>query len=164
MLKNKLINSPEWVKTLFAAVAAFSTYLCFYPFRRAYTAATFEDLYYFGIHFKILIITAQVVGFAVSKGIGVKVVSEMKPQNRPRNLLIIIGLSLLCYFFFAITPAPYNLVFMFLASLPLGMVYGVVLGFLELALALKFLSTADQVYHWHILDREVYLALCIAIF
>ncbi|MBP6385475.1 MAG: thioredoxin family protein [Pseudarcicella sp.] len=40
----------------------------------------------------------------------------------------------------------------------------VVLGFLEIALALKFLSTADQVYHWHILDREVYLALWIVIF
>jgi thiol:disulfide interchange protein len=40
----------------------------------------------------------------------------------------------------------------------------VVLGFLELALALKFLSVADQVYHWHILDREIYLALWIAIF
>lgn len=39
-----------------------------------------------------------------------------------------------------------------------------ILGFLELALALKFLSIADQVYHWGILDREVYLALWIAIF
>jgi thiol:disulfide interchange protein DsbD len=40
----------------------------------------------------------------------------------------------------------------------------VILGFLELALALKFLSTADQTYHWHILDREVYLAAWIVIF
>lgn len=40
----------------------------------------------------------------------------------------------------------------------------VVLGFLELALALKFFSTADQVYHWQLLDREVFLALWIAIF
>ncbi|MHA6246857.1 protein-disulfide reductase DsbD family protein [Pontibacter sp. CAU 1760] len=40
----------------------------------------------------------------------------------------------------------------------------VVLGFIELALALKFLSVADQVYHWGILDREVYLALWIVIF
>ncbi|UII80282.1 protein-disulfide reductase DsbD [Flagellimonas sp. CMM7] len=39
----------------------------------------------------------------------------------------------------------------------------VVLGFLELALALKFLSIADQVYHWGILDREVFLAIWIAI-
>ena len=40
----------------------------------------------------------------------------------------------------------------------------VVLGFLELALALKFLSVADQVYHWNLLDREVYLAFWIVIF
>ncbi len=40
----------------------------------------------------------------------------------------------------------------------------VVLGFLELALGLKFLSIADQVYHWGILDREIYLLLWIVIF
>lgn len=39
----------------------------------------------------------------------------------------------------------------------------VVLGFVELALGLKFLSVADQTYHWHILDRETYLAIWIAI-
>ncbi|MCX6283962.1 MAG: thioredoxin family protein, partial [Bacteroidetes bacterium] len=40
----------------------------------------------------------------------------------------------------------------------------VVLGFIEIALGLKFLSIADQTYHWHILDREVYLALWIITF
>ncbi|CAG5012905.1 Thiol:disulfide interchange protein DsbD [Dyadobacter sp. CECT 9275] len=40
----------------------------------------------------------------------------------------------------------------------------VVLGFLELALALKFFSIADQVYHWRLLDREIYLAFWIVIF
>lgn len=40
----------------------------------------------------------------------------------------------------------------------------IVLGFLELALGLKFLSVADQTYHWGILDREIYLALWIVIF
>ncbi|MEM7299386.1 MAG: cytochrome c biogenesis protein CcdA, partial [Bacteroidota bacterium] len=40
----------------------------------------------------------------------------------------------------------------------------VVLGFLELALAMKFLSVADLAYHWGILDREVFIALWIAIF
>lgn len=40
----------------------------------------------------------------------------------------------------------------------------VVLGFVELAFALKFLSIPDQTYHWGILDREVYLALWIVIF
>ncbi len=40
----------------------------------------------------------------------------------------------------------------------------VVLGFVELALALKFLSIVDQVYHWNMLNRDVYLALWIVIF
>jgi thiol:disulfide interchange protein len=40
----------------------------------------------------------------------------------------------------------------------------VILGFIELALGLKFLSMADQTYHWGILDREVYLAFWIVIF
>ena len=40
----------------------------------------------------------------------------------------------------------------------------VVLGFVEVALGLKFLSVADQTYHWGILDREIYLALWIVIF
>lgn len=40
----------------------------------------------------------------------------------------------------------------------------VVLGFIEIALGLKFLSVADQTYHWGILDREVYLAVWIVCF
>ena len=39
----------------------------------------------------------------------------------------------------------------------------VVLGFVELALGLKFLSVADQVYHWHLLDRDIYIGLWIVI-
>ena len=128
---SEIINRSSFNQTLFASVTAFFTYMCFYPFRRAYTAATYEDLVFIGVNFKILIITAQVLGFAVSKGLGIKYVSEMFPEKRSRNLLIMISLSLICYLFFALTSAPYNLFFIFLASLPLGMVYGTILGFLE---------------------------------
>lgn len=40
----------------------------------------------------------------------------------------------------------------------------VVLGFIEAALGLKFLSVADQTYHWGLLDREIYLAIWIVVF
>ncbi|MDB4107596.1 thioredoxin family protein [Bacteroidia bacterium] len=40
----------------------------------------------------------------------------------------------------------------------------VVLGFLELAFGLKFLSVADQTYHWGLLDREIYIGLWVVIF
>jgi len=129
-LQTSLQRNP-WAFQIFASLTAFFTYLCFYPFRRAYTAATYENWLYWGIQFKILMITAQVLGFAVSKGIGVKYVSEMLPENRSKNLIIMLALSWGAYFLFALTPAPYNLAFIFLASLPLGMVYGTILGFLE---------------------------------
>ena len=128
---SKFINKNSFNATFFAAITAFFTYMCFYPFRRAYTAATYEDLSFLGVNFKILMITAQVLGFAVSKGLGIKYVSEMMPKNRSRNLLIMIALSWFFYLFFALVPAPYNLIFIFMASLPLGMVYGTILGFLE---------------------------------
>jgi hypothetical protein len=117
--------------TLFAGVTAFFTYMCFYPFRRAYTAATYDELSFVGLNFKIWMITAQVLGFAVSKGLGIKYVSEMLPAKRSQNLLIMVVISWVCYLFFALVPAPFNLIFIFMASLPLGMVYGTILGFLE---------------------------------
>ena len=40
----------------------------------------------------------------------------------------------------------------------------IVLGFVEIALGLKFLSVADQTYHWHLLDRDIYLAIWIVCF
>ena len=40
----------------------------------------------------------------------------------------------------------------------------VVLGFIEVALGMKFLSVADQTYHWGLLDREIYLAIWIVVF
>ena len=40
----------------------------------------------------------------------------------------------------------------------------VILGFIEVALGFKFLSVADQTYHWHLLDREVYLGIWIVCF
>ncbi len=116
---------------LLAGLSAFFTYLCFYPFRRAYTAATYEDLAYWGVNYKILIITAQVLGFAISKGIGIKIVSELTYEKRAGMLLKITLLSWFFMLFFALVPPPYNLIFVLLASLPLGLFYGIILGFLE---------------------------------
>jgi hypothetical protein len=131
MLKNMINIGSDRKMAILAGLSAFLTYLCFYPFRRAYTAATYQDLIFWGVQFKILIITAQVLGFAISKGIGIKIVSEMKPEHQAVNLLNITALSWFFMLFFALVPPPYNLIFILLASLPLGLFYGIILGFLE---------------------------------
>ena len=102
-----------------------------FGFRKGITAVQFEGVEFGGIDYKIWLITAQVLGYAVSKGIGIKVVSEMQPARRPWYVLGLILLSELALLGFGLVPAPYNIVFLFLNGLPLGMVYGTMLGILE---------------------------------
>ncbi len=117
--------------TLFGATAAFCTYACMYAFRKGITAVTFEGMAFAGISYKIWLITAQVLGYAASKGLGIRFVSEMSPGRRAGNILLLVGVALLALLGFALVPAPYNIIFLFLNGLPLGMVYGIMLGFLE---------------------------------
>ncbi len=129
-------NTPAFLRnpttfTIFGAVAAFCTYACAYAFRKGITAVTFEGMVVAGISYKIWLITAQVLGYAASKRIGVKVVSEMSPGRRAASILLFIGIAELALLGFALVPAPYNIIFLFLNGLPLGMVYGIMLGFLE---------------------------------
>lgn len=102
-----------------------------FGFRKGITAVQFEGVEFGGIDYKIWLITAQVLGYAVSKGIGIKVVSEMPPARRPWYVLGLTLLSELALLGFGLVPAPYNIVFLFLNGLPLGMVYGTMLGILE---------------------------------
>jgi hypothetical protein len=122
---------PPWLFTAWAIVAAFGTYFCVYAFRRPFTAAKFEGISFGELDYKTLLVTAQVIGYTISKFIGIKVISEMRPQRRTAVLLSLIAAAQLALLGFAVTPAPYGFVFLFLNGLPLGMAFGLVLGFLE---------------------------------
>lgn len=120
----------------FAIAAAFSTYFCVYAYRRPFAAGTFEGAVQlpFGLatlDYKVLLIVAQVGGYCISKFAGIKFVSELLPAGRGRVILALIGTAEAALLLFAITPAPYNAVWMVLNGLPLGIVWGLVFGFLE---------------------------------
>lgn len=123
-----------------ASIAAFITYLSMYAFRKPFTAATYDNLTLWGMDYKILLIMAQLMGYTLSKYIGIKVVAELKEQNRIWTLLLLMGMAGVSLFFFAIVPAPFNLVFMFLNGLPLGLIWGVVFSFLEGRKTTEFLG------------------------
>ncbi|HCM34846.1 DUF5690 family protein [Chryseobacterium sp.] len=126
----KTINKKTIV-TLKAAFAAFGVYFCMYGFRKPFTVASFESLSYFGVDYKILIIIAQAVGYFISKFIGIKFISELKPQKRIRYLFIFIAVAELALLGFAVVPAPYNILFMFINGIPLGMIWGIVFSYIE---------------------------------
>jgi hypothetical protein len=127
------IQLRNWSRHALAAwgmVAAFGTYACMYGFRKPFSAAGFSGGD-FPAGFKVWLVTAQVLGYALSKFIGIRVISGMPPHRRAMTLLALIGAAELALVLFGILPAPFNVVCLFLNGLPLGMVFGLVLGFLE---------------------------------
>ncbi|GMV39048.1 MAG: hypothetical protein AMXMBFR64_07640 [Myxococcales bacterium] len=118
-----------------AVLAAFSTYFCMYAFRKPFAVGTFAGTVDLPLlppmDYKVALIIAQVLGYCISKFIGIKVVSEMSPGRRAAAVLVVIGVAWAALLLFAITPAPWSVVFLFLNGIPLGMVWGLVFGFLE---------------------------------
>ncbi len=130
-LKKSISNSHPVFISIFAALAAFCTYSCMYAFRKPFAAATFDDLYFAGLKYKDILIITQLIGYTLSKFLGIKIIAEMKSRNRGFNILLLIAIAEAALFLFGITPAPYNIIFMFMNGIPLGMVWGIVFSFLE---------------------------------
>lgn len=126
-----LMRNDGLVFILFSGAAAFITYCSMYAFRKPFTAATFEGLSLWGMDYKIVLIIAQAIGYTLSKFLGIKLVSELRPSQRVKILLFLMGFAWLTLFLFALTPYPYNFIWMFFNGLPLGMIWGVVFSFLE---------------------------------
>jgi MFS family permease len=126
-----MAEKNELFFVIFAITASFFTYSCMYAFRKAFTVATFDGVFLLGIHYKIWLIASQIMGYTLSKFIGIKLVSEMKPEKRAIAILMVIGIAQASLFLFAVTPQPYNIVWMFFNGLPLGIVWGLVFSYLE---------------------------------
>lgn len=93
--------------------------------------ATYENMSVGGVDFKVWMVIFQVLGYMLSKFIGIKVVSELGAHARLKGILLMVSIASISWLFFAITPSPYNLIFLFFNGLPLGMVWGMVFGYLE---------------------------------
>lgn len=116
---------------LLAGSAAFLAYASMYAFRKPFTAASFDGLHLGGIDYKVWLVIAQVFGYMLSKVRGITWIPEIHRQHRARILAGLIGFSWIALLGFALVPAPWNIAFLFLNGLPLGMVWGVIFGYLE---------------------------------
>ncbi len=132
-VRRALARTNPIIFTLVAGLAGFSTYFAMYAFRKPFTAATYDHVagWPFALDYKIALIVAQVAGYALSKFIGVKVVSEIEPRRRAGAIIGLIGVSWLALLAFALIPPPWNVIAMFANGLPLGMIWGLVYGFME---------------------------------
>jgi len=119
--------------TLYATSAAFLTYFSMYAFRKTFAVGSFEQIdgWWHDIDFKTSIVIAQVVGYALSKFIGIKVISEMAHTRRAVAIVALVMCSQLALVAFAVVPASWKPAALFLNGLPLGMIWGLVFSFLE---------------------------------
>jgi hypothetical protein len=130
-LTEKLQHTNAFWFTLYASVTAFCLYTCIYAFRKTFTAATFEGLTYAGYSYKVWLVTFQVLGYAMAKFFGIKFIAELKPQSRTSGIILMVTIAGIAWLLFALVPQPYNIIFLFVNGFPLGLVWGMVFGFLE---------------------------------
>jgi len=139
-LQQRLKNMPLWALSVYAALTSFGVYFCMYAFRKPFTAAGFNGIEFLHIDYKVWLVTAQVIGYMLSKFYGIQFISGMKGEKRAITIVKLILLAWLALLLFAVVPAPYNIIFLLLNGFPLGMVWGLVFSFLEGRKATEFMG------------------------
>jgi hypothetical protein len=131
MIKNWLKKQSDYIFMAYAMTMAFGTYFCMYAYRKPFTVATFEGMEMWGVDYKILLIISQVLGYMLSKFFGIKIISELKKDNRVQLLVTLILAAELALLGFAVVPLSYKYLFLFLNGIPLGLIWGIVFSYLE---------------------------------
>ncbi|HIL80455.1 MAG TPA: hypothetical protein EYG54_04225 [Myxococcales bacterium] len=128
-----LDRGPGGFFVVYAVVASFGAYFCMYAFRKPFAAARFADEPFAldSLELKSALVISQVVGYALSKYVGIRVCSELHPRYHPLALVGLIAWAEMSLLLFAELPGSWKTLAIFLNGLSLGMVWGLVVRFLE---------------------------------
>jgi MFS family permease len=126
-----LAKQPQLLLGLYAGLTAFCTYSCMYAFRKPFTAAAFSDIQSGVVQYKVWLVTAQVVGYMLSKFYGIKFIAELKQAGRAKTIILLIAVSWAALLLFAIAPIWAKPICLLINGFPLGMVWGIVFSFIE---------------------------------
>jgi hypothetical protein len=121
-----------WRLNLAASSLAFTTYFCMYAFRKPFAAASYDGADgLLGLDLKTTFVVSQVLGYTVSKFIGIKWVSEVSRGGRLRLLIALVVLAEIALAGFAVLPPRAKVATLFFNGLPLGMIWGLTVRYLE---------------------------------
>lgn len=121
----------DFLFILWAGGAALLSYSLVYALRKPYTAASFENVDVFDMDYKVVVTIAQIIGYVISKFMGIKLISELRREERLKFILTSVVMAELSLVFFGLLSAPYNIAAMFLNGLSLGCMWGVIFSFIE---------------------------------
>lgn len=144
-LRNRVAQLPYVLLSVMAALSAFGAYTCMYSFRKAFTAGTFTGHQFLGFDYKVCLVVAQIFGYTLSKFYGIRFISEVTQGSRAKSILLFIGIAWMALLGFALTPAPWNILFLFMNGLPLGMIWGLIFGYLEGRRSTEFMGAVMSI-------------------
>ena len=127
----KTLSNHSWLLAIYASISIFLMYTCAYAFRKPFTVGLYEGESFAGIDAKIIYVLAEVIGYACSKFIGVRLVPEMKPNQRMFYAIGLLSISEIALLGFALFPAPLKIIALFISGLPLGMIWGILFSYIE---------------------------------
>ena len=130
-LRTAASNMPDWLFVLWAGGTALLSYSLVYALRKPFTAAEFDGLQVAGMDYKIVVSIIQLIGYVCAKMLGIKYISELKPEGRLKFIVGSAALSEVSLVAFGLLPAPYNIFALFFNGLSLGCMWGVIFCFLE---------------------------------
>jgi hypothetical protein len=128
-----LESAPAGVLSGYAVATAFFTYFCVYAFRKPFTAGTYDDQHFAGtdIQLKTALVVSQLLGYTAAKYVGTKLVSEAGRASRMWMLIGLIAVAEAALLLFAIVPPEWSAAAIFLNGFPLGLIFGLVVRYLE---------------------------------
>lgn len=127
------------------ALIAFLTYASVYAYRKPFTVATFEGIQYLGVTYQTLLIISQVTGYMFSKFFGIRFIAELKKSGRWKAAVLLICIAWAAMFFFALTPPPFGMLFLFINGFALGFIWGIVFSYVEGRRATDFIGSVMAV-------------------
>jgi len=132
-IKARLAASPATLLPMWAITMSFTTYFCMYAFRKPFSASSYEGAEAFGgsMDLKTAFVISQIIGYCISKYLGTKYCAEVKRNQRLWFLLGAITFAEFALLLFAVLPPQLKIGAIFLNGLPLGMVWGFVVSYLE---------------------------------
>jgi hypothetical protein len=140
-MKSHVARWPYGLVTVLSSFAAFGAYTSMYAFRKAFAAGTFSEHQYLHVDYKVWLVIAQIIGYTFSKFYGIRFIAEVKGKKRGYLILMLVGIAWLALLGFSVVPAPYNIVFLFINGFPLGLIWGLVFGYLEGRKSTEFTAT-----------------------
>lgn len=129
--KKTLAKKSPFFLALYASIFLFITYTCTYALRKPFTAGLYEGDSLWGFDAKLLYVMAQIIGYACSKFIGVRILPGMKKNQRALYSISLMTFSEIMLIGFGALPPSFKVISIFLSGMPLGMIWGILFSYIE---------------------------------